>query len=118
MMFSVVLVVVCMAFCGLCVDAGALANPRPRGFSVTGFLRMHNTEIPPAMLEEKFNKLHTSPFVFYRGANQLYFRDWSNNPALADYGSEATAVWTQADLHIEVSARGAGTFLFSFFSFS
>ncbi len=76
-------------------------NPRPAGFSVLEFLQSQNREIPSAFQTEKFKKLLTSPFVFYRGTDQLYFRDWTNNTALNNFGNSSTATWTQADLHIE-----------------
>jgi uncharacterized protein (DUF2252 family) len=47
----------------------------------------------------KFGKMAASPHAFFRGTNQLFWKDMANDPRLAQFGNEKTQTWVQGDLH-------------------
>jgi hypothetical protein len=50
-------------------------NARPSSFDVVKFLDSVNADLPTALRTQKYTAMEASAFIFYRGANQLYFRD-------------------------------------------
>lgn len=58
-----------------------------------------NAEVAPEFRQEKYVKMATSPFVFYRGTNHLFWRDFAGEARLARFGGAET--WLQGDLHVE-----------------
>jgi hypothetical protein len=50
-------------------------NTRPASFDVVKFLDSVNGELPTTLRTQKYKAMEASAFIFYRGANQLYFRD-------------------------------------------
>ena len=55
-------------------DAQAI-NARASSFRVTDFLIGQNADLTEFYRNLKFQKMQLSPFIFYRGANPLYYRD-------------------------------------------
>lgn len=49
----------------------------------------------------KYSKMVCTPFVFFRGTNHLFWRDFANHPKLKLFGNEQTKIWIQGDLHAE-----------------
>lgn len=60
-----------------------------------------NSDISAANKEIKFNKMATSPFIFYRATNHLFWLDFANDERLTQFGDQKTATWIQGDLHVE-----------------
>lgn len=71
-----------------------------QGFG-TQLCKQFNSDISPSWLALKFAKMEASPFIFYRGSDQLFFLDWSYNGALESFGNSTTRVWIQGDMHVE-----------------
>lgn len=49
----------------------------------------------------KYSKMVCSPFVFFRGTNHLFWRDFANHPELKQFSGDRTHIWIQGDLHAE-----------------
>ncbi|WP_214888745.1 DUF2252 family protein [Exiguobacterium sp. s142] len=63
---------------------------------------------------EKYDKMSTSPFSFFRGSSHLFYYDFAKVPLAFDT-SEAYPTFIQGDLHFEnfgVFGDGAGTILY------
>ena len=60
-----------------------------------------NSDISAANKEIKFTKMATSPFIFYRATNHLFWQDFANDERLQQFGNSKTATWLQGDLHVE-----------------
>lgn len=48
---------------------------------------------------EKYCKMASSPYYFFRGTNHLFWQDFANDARLATYATAQTATWLQGDLH-------------------
>ena len=73
----------------------------PRDAEVMAHLNQFNQTVDPATKALKYCKMQSSPYLFYRGSNTLYWQDWYNNPALNRFKSAQTQIWLQADLHAD-----------------
>ncbi|CAB9497550.1 Uncharacterized protein conserved in bacteria (DUF2252) [Seminavis robusta] len=60
-----------------------------------------NTNISSADRDSKYCRMKKSPFIFYRGTNHLFWKDFAHDARLDTYGSEETVTWIQGDLHVE-----------------
>lgn len=86
--------------------------PMSRCQLVTSSLNMYNQATPFKYLKEKYQKMKTSPFSFYRGTNHLYWMDVLGRQGIfaAKYQfihrkmdaffNEKTLTWLQADMHV------------------
>ena len=64
-------------------------------------LRMNNEGILDEHRMEKFEKMSTSPYAFYRGSNHLYWEDFYNDWRVSTYGGvSSTLTWVNGDAHI------------------
>ena len=50
---------------------------------------------------EKYDKMKSSAFIFYRGTNHLFWEDFAGDKRLSRFGDEFTRTWLQGDLHAE-----------------
>jgi len=87
--------------CLICRASAIDINPRPNPFDVLEFLIEQNSDISPDNIQAKLEKLLVSPFIFFRGAPQLFYMDWTNNPGLQTYGPNQTRVFIQGDTHLD-----------------
>ncbi len=47
----------------------------------------------------KYCKMAASPFIFYRGTNHLFWKDFAGDSRLNQFGNADTKTWLQGDLH-------------------
>ncbi len=74
--------------------------PQPdRAPQIRQALTAWNAWLTPETRQEKYAKMRASPFIFYRGTNHLFWRDFAGDARLARFGSVST--WVQGDLHAE-----------------
>jgi len=76
------------------------SNSDMRAGKVRADILFWNKDIEEEVRQSKFCKLATSPLVFYRGTNHLFWSDFSGDKRLAYFGSESTKTWLQGDLHV------------------
>lgn len=60
-----------------------------------------NSKLVDEVRGVKFCKMASSPFVFLRGSNHLFWQQYANDPRLTKFGSSKTKIWLQGDLHAE-----------------
>ncbi|EGJ29470.1 hypothetical protein LYNGBM3L_63840 [Moorena producens 3L] len=60
-----------------------------------------NTGISKQDRETKYCKMACSKFVFYRGTNQLFWKDFAGDNRLKDFGNAKTKIWLSGDMHAE-----------------
>ncbi len=64
-------------------------------------LNLNNQEIEASFKKEKFQKMATSPYAFYRGSNHLYWEDFYNDWRISFFGgTSSTLTWINGDAHI------------------
>lgn len=64
-------------------------------------LNINNQDIGEGFKKEKFAKMGTSPYAFYRGSNHLYWEDFYNDWRISFFGgSSSTLTWINGDAHI------------------
>jgi uncharacterized protein (DUF2252 family) len=49
--------------------------------------------------QAKYCKMVASPYIFYRGTNHLFWKDFAADSRLANFGNDKTKTWLQGDLH-------------------
>ena len=76
------------------------SNSDTRASKVRADLNLWNEGIAKEDRQSKFCKLTTSPLVFYRGTNHLFWSDFSGDKRLGHFGNESTKTWLQGDLHV------------------
>jgi len=62
-------------------------------------LNAWNKNISDEDRTSKYCKMATSPFIFYRGTNHLFWKDFANDSRLQSFGNAKTQTWLQGDLH-------------------
>ncbi len=72
-------------------------SPRPTHLLQT--ITDWNAWLTPENRKEKYSKMAASPFIFYRGTNHLFWRDFAGGARLRQFGGADT--WLQGDLHAE-----------------
>jgi uncharacterized protein (DUF2252 family) len=72
-----------------------------RAARVVAAISAWNSWVPEEDRRAKYCKMASSPFVFFRGTNHLYWADFAGDPRLDRFGSERTRTWLQGDLHAE-----------------
>jgi len=60
-------------------------------------IQTYNSGRIPALVAIKYKKMRENPFVFFRGANHLFYEDWPGDSAL----NSAPLAWLCSDLHLE-----------------
>jgi uncharacterized protein (DUF2252 family) len=75
-------------------------NRDTRASQVRADLILWNEDIEDEDRQFKYCKLVSSPLVFYRGTNHLFWSDFSGDKRLGCFGSEETKTWLQGDLHV------------------
>lgn len=60
-----------------------------------------NTGISSSDRQIKYCKMASSAFIFYRGSNHLFWKDFMGDSRIYQYGNSRTKVWLQGDLHAE-----------------
>jgi uncharacterized protein (DUF2252 family) len=55
--------------------ASPSVNPRPANFNAATFLDAQNGDLTRELRDRKFIAMEASAFVFFRGANAIYWRD-------------------------------------------
>lgn len=60
-----------------------------------------NAELSDGDRDEKYCAMAESSLRFYRGSNHLFWYDHAGDARLAQFGSERTRIWLQADLHAQ-----------------
>jgi len=60
-----------------------------------------NSRLDPADRHHKYCLMSKSAFLFYRGTNHLFWRDFAGNKKLARFGNARTRTWLQGDMHTE-----------------
>ena len=81
-------------------DSFENSNGDMRASKVRADLNLWNEGIEEGERQSKFCKLATSPLVFYRGTNHLFWSDFAGDKRLGYFGSEKTKTWLQGDLHV------------------
>ena len=60
----------------------------------------HNREVPNPSRQEKFEKMKTSPYAFFRGSNHLFWSDFAGDWQINRFGGSAfSRTWLQGDAH-------------------
>ena len=72
-------------------------DPSLRPAEVITEIEDFNASIPTR--QDKYCKMATSAFVFYRGTDHLYWKDLATDRRLGLFGGERTKIWLQGDLH-------------------
>lgn len=49
--------------------------------------------------QAKYCKMNDSAYVFYRGTNHLFWKDFAGDARLEEFGDDKTRAWIQGDLH-------------------
>lgn len=75
--------------------------PLARDNDILAELDRWNREATDSDRQYKYRKMICSPFVFYRGTNHLFWRDFAKHTALKTFSSPQTKIWIQGDLHAE-----------------
>jgi uncharacterized protein (DUF2252 family) len=60
-----------------------------------------NDQLASDSRREKYDKMKSSAFIFYRGTNHLFWEDFAADARLGQFGNEFTRTWLQGDLHVE-----------------
>ena len=71
-----------------------------RGDHVIAEITAFNAGLTEAARTEKYCAMRTSPFVFYRGTNHLFWSDFAGDERLSRFGGADTRIWLQGDLHV------------------
>lgn len=58
-----------------------------------------NEHLSKSLKKEKYKKMAQSAYYFFRGTNFLFWKYFTNDKRLNQFGSEKTKTWIQADLH-------------------
>ena len=78
-----------------------------------------NADIPTRDRRSKYARMATSPFVFYRATNHLFWADFATDKRLKHFGDERTKTWLKGDMHAEnFGALFAITKVKSFYDFN
>ncbi|MCA9519453.1 MAG: DUF2252 family protein [Myxococcales bacterium] len=72
-----------------------------RAASTLEALDRWNGWLSEAQRQEKYCKMASSPFSFYRGSAHLFWRDFANDPRLARFSSDGTVTVLSGDAHTE-----------------
>ncbi len=76
-------------------------EPAARDKDVLAELEKWNKDVSEVNRNIKYSKMICGAFNFFRGTNHLFWRDFANHPALAEFSNAETQVWIQGDLHAE-----------------
>jgi len=76
-------------------------DPTQRDDQTLDALKQWNKGLSDQNRLMKYSKMVCSPFVFFRGTNHLFWRDFANHPELEMFGNGQTKIWIQGDLHAE-----------------
>jgi uncharacterized protein (DUF2252 family) len=60
-----------------------------------------NAWLLPGDRHDKYCDMSTSPFIFYRGSNHLFWSDLADDKRLRPFGNKKTRTWLQGDMHAE-----------------
>ena len=61
----------------------------------------HNREVPNSFRKEKFKKMKTSPYAFFRGSNHIFWSDFAGDWQIHRFGgSTFSRTWLQGDAHV------------------
>lgn len=72
-----------------------------RDHQVVFELRLQNQDIQEGDRQQKFEKMSTSPYVFFRGSNHLFWQDFYNDWRINFFGGrKETLTWINGDAHI------------------
>jgi uncharacterized protein (DUF2252 family) len=63
-------------------------------------LERNNKAIDEANQKAKYAKMLTSPYVFFRGTNHLFWADFTGDWRFSKFGDENTRTWLQGDAHV------------------
>lgn len=64
-------------------------------------LHLNNEDIEEEIKRVKFLKMATTPYVFYRGSNHLYWEDFYNDWRISFFGgTSSTLTWINGDAHV------------------
>lgn len=85
----------CAALDGDCTPA-ELTRADQVIVAIEGF----NSGLTPAARADKYCTMRTSPFVFYRGTNHLFWSDFADDPRFTSFGGPDTRIFVQGDLHV------------------
>ena len=78
------------------VDCGDVSQ---RPAQVVAEIEAFNASLSADARHSKYCKMASSPFVFYRGVNHLYWKDLASDRRLGLFGGDRTKIWLQGDLH-------------------
>ena len=61
----------------------------------------HNREVPNPFRQEKFEKMKTSPYAFFRGSNHIFWSDFAGDWQINRFGGSAfSRTWLEGDAHV------------------
>ena len=64
-------------------------------------IRDQNTYLPEESKFKKYQKMATSPYIFYRGTNHLFWKDFAGSWRLHQFGGASwSRTWLQGDSHV------------------
>lgn len=81
-------------------DTDCTPTELTRADQVIAEIAAFNAELSPAAQADKYCTMRTSPFVFFRGTNHLFWSDFAGDPRFASFGGPDTRIFLQGDLHV------------------
>jgi len=76
-------------------------NLHNREHKIISAIERDNRNLPDSFREAKYKKMSTSPYLFLRGTNHLFWEDFYNDWRLSLFGGNATThTWLQGDAHL------------------
>ncbi|NEQ49442.1 MAG: DUF2252 domain-containing protein [Leptolyngbya sp. SIO3F4] len=94
-----VLLVLCLS--AVVMGSSVSAQASDRTTQVINTLEQHNQNLSSEDRQTKYCKMASSPFLFYRGSNHLFWEDFATDSRLSQFGNNKTKIWIQGDLHTD-----------------
>ncbi len=72
-----------------------------RRSKILNIMHQHNAHLESIFRKAKYDKMKLSPYIFYRGTNQLFWADFAGDWLLHRFGGRASCrTWLQGDAHV------------------
>ncbi len=82
-------------------DNGGIPTAGDRAAQMRSAIDHWNGQLAAGDRREKYERMKSSAFVFYRGTNHLFWEDFAGDSRLNHFGDAGTRTWLQGDLHVE-----------------
>lgn len=80
-------------------SSSSSGKPDGAGRSAPAMIASWNYDLSAQDRHDKYCKMSTTAFSFYRGTNHLFWNDLAADERLQNFGSPTTQTWIQGDLH-------------------